>query len=114
VSQIQKFIISVASPLILFRDFYDKNFLRAAVFIDKGRIVAYRCARFDLILLNADTDNSVLTAWNLIYTQPSFLHSTFKCLQFLIYVTVTAMLKYLHYYTTYNHILASQMDHQKS
>jgi hypothetical protein len=68
VSQIQKFIISVASPLILIHDFYDKNILRAAVFIDKGRIVADRCARFDLILLNADTDTSVPTAWNLIYT----------------------------------------------
>jgi len=84
--QIKWFIISVTSPHICLSDFYDRNFLHGAVFTDKGRRVSAGCAGFDLILLNVDTDTSVLTACNLIYSRPSFLQSTFSCLQFLIYV----------------------------
>lgn len=81
--QIKRFIISVTSPLIRLSDFYDRNFLHGAVFTDKGRTVS---AGFDLILLNADKDTSLLTACNLIYSRPSFLQSTFSCLQFLIHI----------------------------
>jgi len=84
--QIQQFIISVTSPLIRLSDFYDRNFLHGAVFMDKGRRVSDGCAGFDLILLNAGKDTSILTACNLLHSQPSFLQSTLSCLQFLIYI----------------------------
>jgi hypothetical protein len=66
--QIEQFIISVTSPLIRLSDFYDRNFLHGAVFTDKGRRVSDGCAGFDLILLNADKDTSVLTAGNFLYS----------------------------------------------
>jgi hypothetical protein len=59
---IKQFIISVTSPLILLLNFYDTNFLRGFVFTDEGRTISDGCAGFDLIILNADTDTSVLAA----------------------------------------------------
>jgi len=111
--QIQQFIISVTSPLIRLSDFYDRNFLHGTVFMEKGRRVSDGCARSELSLLNADKGTSVLTACNLIYFKTSFLQSTFSCLQYLIHIVITK-LKYLHYFTTYNDIMTSQMDHQNN
>jgi len=76
--------------------------------MDKGRRVSDECGGFDLILLNADKDTPVETACNLI----SPVHVQLFAIPDIH--TVTTMLKFLHYFTTYSDNLTSQMDHQNS